>query len=178
MLPSRVVSTAHRIRTKLCRAGVPNAITHAKCEINWYQIVTFGEGLTFLVLALLRRTPLTRQSPAGLPVIDELYTEYYLVSNEDIYNCWCLHVIYSCIRIVMRTSLLVSRMCVGHRHMDMVTRLTMILIKSSWRSPSTCPTLILLPERKYIQAMQAEMRIFKSISFHSRDNHYKGFLTN
>jgi len=28
----------------------------------------FSEGLKFYVLALLRRTPLTRQSPAGLPV--------------------------------------------------------------------------------------------------------------
>jgi len=30
----------------------------------------FGEGLKFHVLALLRRTPLTRLSPAGFPVID------------------------------------------------------------------------------------------------------------
>jgi len=45
MLPPRGVSAAHRTRTN------------------------FGEGLKFHVLALLRRTLLTRRSPAGLSVI-------------------------------------------------------------------------------------------------------------
>jgi len=35
MLSPRVVSTAHRIRTKFGRAGdLPNLVTHAKSEIN------------------------------------------------------------------------------------------------------------------------------------------------
>jgi len=69
MLPPRGGSTAYRIRTKFGGAGnLPNVITYATFQINWYKIVT-GEGLKFHVLALLRRTPLTWLSPAGLPVI-------------------------------------------------------------------------------------------------------------
>jgi len=40
---------------------LPNVITHAKFEINWYKIET-GEGLKFHVLALLRQTTLTRRA--------------------------------------------------------------------------------------------------------------------
>jgi len=70
MLPQLGVSTAHRIQTKFSRAvHFPNVITHAKFEINWLKNGVFGEGLKFHVLALLRRTSLTRLSPAGLPVI-------------------------------------------------------------------------------------------------------------
>jgi len=74
MLLPRGVSTAHRIRTNFVRAGnLPNLITHAKFQINWYKVVTLAK---FYVLALLRRTPLTRLSPAGLPVIIHVLTTW------------------------------------------------------------------------------------------------------
>jgi len=42
MLPPLAVSTANWIRTKFGRAGdLPNVITHAKSEVNWYKIVTY-----------------------------------------------------------------------------------------------------------------------------------------
>jgi len=45
MLPPRGVSTAPRIRTKFGRAcDLPNIITRAKCEINWFKIVTLAKG--------------------------------------------------------------------------------------------------------------------------------------
>jgi len=48
MLPPRGVSIAHRIRA---RAGdLPNEITHAKCQISWYKIVTFAKGWSFMFL--------------------------------------------------------------------------------------------------------------------------------
>jgi len=66
MLPPRDVSTAHLTRTNFGGAGdLPNVITDEKFEINWYKSFEFGEGLNFHVLALLRRTPWTRLSPAG-----------------------------------------------------------------------------------------------------------------
>jgi len=41
MLPPRGVSNAHRIRTKFGTAGnLPNVITYAKLETNWYKIVS------------------------------------------------------------------------------------------------------------------------------------------
>jgi len=50
MLPPRGVSTAHRIPTKFGRAGnLPNVITHAKYQINWYKIVTLVNGWSFVV---------------------------------------------------------------------------------------------------------------------------------
>jgi len=67
MLPPRGVLTAHRTRTNFVRVGdLTNVITHAKCQI---ADCAFVEGLKFHVSALLRRTPLTRLGPAGLPVI-------------------------------------------------------------------------------------------------------------
>jgi len=49
MLPPRCVSTAHRIRTKLGRGGnLPNVITHAKFQINWYKIVTLAKGWSLM----------------------------------------------------------------------------------------------------------------------------------
>jgi len=40
MLTPRVVSTAHRTQTNFVRVGdLPNVITHAKFEINWFKIV-------------------------------------------------------------------------------------------------------------------------------------------
>jgi len=66
----RDVSTAHRTRTNFVRVGdLPNVITHAKFDINCYKIVPLAKGWSFHVSALLRRTPLTRLSPAGLPVM-------------------------------------------------------------------------------------------------------------
>jgi len=39
MLPPRGISAAHRTRTNFVRVGdLPNVITHAKFEINWYEI--------------------------------------------------------------------------------------------------------------------------------------------
>jgi len=49
MLSSRGVSTAHRTRTKFVRVGnLPNVITHAKFEINWYKIVPLAKGWSFI----------------------------------------------------------------------------------------------------------------------------------
>jgi len=46
MLLPRGVSTAQWIRNNFGRAGdLPNVITHAKCEINWYQIVTTADAI-------------------------------------------------------------------------------------------------------------------------------------
>jgi len=43
MLPPLGVTIDHLIRTKFGRVGdLPNIITHAKCEINWYTIVTLA----------------------------------------------------------------------------------------------------------------------------------------
>jgi len=45
VLPPRDASTAHRIQTKCGRAGyLPNVITRAKCEINWFKFVTLAKG--------------------------------------------------------------------------------------------------------------------------------------
>jgi len=50
MLPPRGVSIAHRIQTKFGRAGnLPNVITHAVFEINWYKIVTLAKGWIFML---------------------------------------------------------------------------------------------------------------------------------
>jgi len=49
MLPPRGVSTAHRTRTNFVRAGnLPNVITHAKCQIDWYKIVSLANSWSFL----------------------------------------------------------------------------------------------------------------------------------
>jgi len=49
LLPPRGVSTAHRIQTKFGRAGdLPNLITHAKFQIDWYKIVTLAKGWSFM----------------------------------------------------------------------------------------------------------------------------------
>jgi len=49
MLRPRGVSTAYQTRTNFVRAGdLPNVITHAKFEINWYKIVTLAKGLSFM----------------------------------------------------------------------------------------------------------------------------------
>jgi len=50
MLPPRGVSTAHRTRTNFVGAGnLPNAITHAKCQIDWYKIVPLTKGWCFSI---------------------------------------------------------------------------------------------------------------------------------
>jgi len=71
MLPPRGVSTAHRTRTNFFSAGdLCNVINHPRQMSNRLKYnCDFGEELKFHVLALLRRTPLKRLSPAGLPVI-------------------------------------------------------------------------------------------------------------
>jgi len=44
----RVTHTAHRTRTNFVRVGdLPNLITHAKFEINWYKIMRRFEVLCF-----------------------------------------------------------------------------------------------------------------------------------
>jgi len=49
MLPPRGVSTAHWTRTNFVRAGnLPNVITHAKCQIDWYKIVPLANGWSFM----------------------------------------------------------------------------------------------------------------------------------
>jgi len=49
MLPPRGVSIAHHIQTKFVRASnLPNVITHAKFEINWYKIVALAKGWRFM----------------------------------------------------------------------------------------------------------------------------------
>jgi len=49
MLPPCGVSTAHRTRTNFVRVGnLPNVITHAKFEINWYKIVPLAKGWSFM----------------------------------------------------------------------------------------------------------------------------------
>jgi len=49
MLPPRGVSTAHRTRTNFVRVGdLPNVITHAKFEINWFKIVPLAKGWSFI----------------------------------------------------------------------------------------------------------------------------------
>jgi len=49
MLPPRSVSTAHQTRTNFVRVGdLPNVITHAKFEINWYKIVRSAKGWSFM----------------------------------------------------------------------------------------------------------------------------------
>jgi len=52
-------------RTRIC---CPHVESRPFIESSPNQICDFGEGLKFHVLALLRRTPLTRLNPAGLPV--------------------------------------------------------------------------------------------------------------
>jgi len=43
--PRRGISTAHRIQTKFGVAGnLPNVITYAKFEINYYKIVSLAKG--------------------------------------------------------------------------------------------------------------------------------------
>jgi len=45
MLPPRGVSTTHWTQSNFGRAGdLPNIITDAKFEINWYKIVTLAKG--------------------------------------------------------------------------------------------------------------------------------------
>jgi len=84
MLPPRGVSTAHRNWTNFGRAGeLPNIITHAKFEINWYKIVTLAKGWSFHVLALLRRTQLTRLSPAGRAACDGVAERAPLCMQQD-----------------------------------------------------------------------------------------------
>jgi len=49
MLPPRGVSTAHLTRTNFVRVGdLPNVITHAKFQINWYKIVPLSKGWSFM----------------------------------------------------------------------------------------------------------------------------------
>jgi len=49
MLPPRGVSTAHRTWTNFVRIGnLPNLITHAKFETNWYKIVPLAKGWSFM----------------------------------------------------------------------------------------------------------------------------------
>jgi len=49
MLPPRDVSTAYRILIKFGKAGnLPNIITHAKFQINWYKILTLAKGWSFM----------------------------------------------------------------------------------------------------------------------------------
>jgi len=49
MLHPRGGMTYHRTRTKFGGAGnLRNVITHAKFEINWYQIVPLAKGWNFL----------------------------------------------------------------------------------------------------------------------------------
>jgi len=49
MLILRGVSTAHRTQTNFVRIGeLPNVITHAKFEINWYTIVPLAKGWSFM----------------------------------------------------------------------------------------------------------------------------------
>jgi len=49
MLPPRDGSTAHRTRTKFGKAGnLPNVITPAKFENNWYKIVPLAKGWSFM----------------------------------------------------------------------------------------------------------------------------------
>jgi len=49
MLPPRGVSTAHRTRTNFVMVvDLPNVITHAKFEINWYKIVPLAKGWSFM----------------------------------------------------------------------------------------------------------------------------------
>jgi len=49
MLPPRGVLTAHRTRTNFVPVGdLPNVITRAKFEINWYKIVPLAKGWSFM----------------------------------------------------------------------------------------------------------------------------------
>jgi len=49
MLPQRGVLATHRIQTKFGRAGkLPNLITLAKFEINWYTIVSLAKGWSLM----------------------------------------------------------------------------------------------------------------------------------
>jgi len=49
VLPPRCVSIAHRIRIKFGRAGkLLNVYTNAKCQINWYKIVTWAKDWSFM----------------------------------------------------------------------------------------------------------------------------------
>jgi len=49
MLPPRGVSTAHQTQTNFVRAGnLPNVITHAKYQIDWYNIVPLANGWSFM----------------------------------------------------------------------------------------------------------------------------------
>jgi len=49
MLPPRGGSTAHWTQTKFAKSGnLPNVITHAKFEINWYKIVPLAMGWSFM----------------------------------------------------------------------------------------------------------------------------------
>jgi len=49
MFPPRSVSTAHRTRANFVRVGdLPNVITHAKFEINWYKIVPLAKDWIFM----------------------------------------------------------------------------------------------------------------------------------
>jgi len=49
MLTLRGVSTAHRTGTNFVRVGdLPNVITHAKFQINWYKIVPLAKGWSLI----------------------------------------------------------------------------------------------------------------------------------
>jgi len=49
MFPPRGGSTAHQTQTNFVRAGdLPNIITHAKFEINWYKIAALAKGWSFM----------------------------------------------------------------------------------------------------------------------------------
>jgi len=49
MLPPCGVSTVHRTQTNFVRVGdLPNVITDAKFDINWYKIVRLAKGWSFM----------------------------------------------------------------------------------------------------------------------------------
>jgi len=49
MLTPRGVSTVHQTWTNFVRVGdLPNVITQAKFEINWYKIVPLPKGWSFM----------------------------------------------------------------------------------------------------------------------------------
>ena len=68
--PSCGGTTADTIVTKFDRAVDPrDVITLARFEKQTIYNCDFGKRLNFTILALMGPSPLTRLSPAGLPVV-------------------------------------------------------------------------------------------------------------